>query len=168
MNPTAARPVPPRGCAGAAAHWIALWFGCGLAPVAPGTAGSLAAVAMAAALAKFAGFTGWQVAALGAVLAPPGIWASAREERATGKTDPGSVVVDEVAGQLIAFGGAATMTWPAFAGAFFLFRLFDIWKPFPISRLQSLPGGWGIMADDIVAGIYAALVLCLAGCFNLY
>ncbi len=156
------------GVSGVFARWIALWFGCGLSPVAPGTVGSLAAMAIAIVLARYAGFTPWYFAVLGLVLAPIGIWAATREERACGKTDPGSVVVDEVAGQWIALAGAANLGWPALLGAFALFRLFDIWKPFPIDRLQSLRGGWGIMADDLVAGAYGALVLYAAGCFNLY
>ncbi len=150
------------------ARVIALWFGCGLSPVAPGTVGSLAAVALAVLLAKYAAFAPWRFAVLGLVLIPVGVWAAGFEERACGKTDPGSVVVDEVAGQWIALGGAANLGWPAMLGAFALFRLFDIWKPFPIGRLQSLRGGWGIMADDIVAGAYGALVLYAAGCFNFY
>ncbi|MGE5486643.1 MAG: phosphatidylglycerophosphatase A [bacterium] len=162
---TASKPVTARG---GIAHWIAVWFGCGHAPAAPGTTGSLAAVAIAAALAVFGGLAAWQIAALGVLLIAPGVWASGREEQACGKTDPNSVVVDEVAGQLIAFAGAANLGWPVFAAAFVLFRLFDIWKPFPIDSVQRLPRGWGIMADDVFAGIYAALVLYAAGCFNLY
>lgn len=153
---------------GGLAHWIALWFGCGLAPKAPGTAGSLAAVAMAAALAIFGGLAGWQIGVAGAVLIAPGVWAAGREEQACGKADPNSVVVDEVAGQLVAFGGATSLGWPVFVAAFVLFRLFDIWKPFPVGSLERLPRGWGIMADDVFAGLYAALVLYAAGCFNLY
>ncbi len=166
--PSSHPPLARSGASGKAARWIALWFGCGLSPVAPGTVGSLAAMAIAIVLAKYVAFAPWHFAILGVVLTPAGIWAAAREERASGKTDPGSVVVDEVAGQWIALAGAANLGWPALFGAFALFRLLDIWKPFPIDRLQSLPGGWGIMADDLVAGVYGALVLYAAGCFNLY
>ena len=77
-------------------------------------------------------------------------------------------MVDEVAGQWLAFAGAATLNWKTYLAAFLLFRLFDIWKPAPVRQLESLPGGIGIVADDLGAGAYAALVLFLAGCFNLY
>lgn len=149
-------------------RWIALWFGCGRSPVAPGTAGSLAALGIAFALVRFGGFQAWYFALLAVPFAALGVWAADCEEKCCGKTDPGSCVVDEVVGQWIALAGATSLTWPAWLMAFALFRLFDIWKPFPIDQLQSLRGGWGIMADDVLAGIYAALVLYAAGCFNLY
>jgi len=87
--------------------------------------------------------------------------ASSRMEKTHGK-DPHCVVIDEVVGIQIVLLGAT----PSIAGvvaAFVLFRIFDVWKPYPIDRLQSLPGGWGIVADDVVAGIYARVVLMLAG-----
>jgi phosphatidylglycerophosphatase A len=64
--------------------------------------------------------------------------------------------------------GALPLNWKSYLGAFLLFRLFDIWKPVPVRQLEALPGGLGIVADDVMAGVYAALVLFLAGCFNLY
>lgn len=151
-----------------AGRWIAIWFGCGLSPIAPGTAGSLAALGIGFALVRFAGFQAWHFALLAVPFTALGIWAADCEEKLCGKTDPGSCVVDEVVGQWIALAGATSLAWPAWVIAFALFRLFDIWKPFPIDQLQSLRGGWGIMADDVLAGIYAALVLYAAGCFNLY
>ena len=78
------------------------------------------------------------------------------------------MVVDEVIGQWTALAGAATLNWKSWLAAFLLFRLFDIWKPFPIRKLESLPGGTGIVMDDVMACIYAALVLFTAGWFNLY
>jgi phosphatidylglycerophosphatase A len=91
-----------------------------------------------------------------------GIWAATRTEKITGRKDPGIVVVDEVAGQLITF---LFLPWDSPAWllvvGFFLFRLFDIWKPYPIRRLESLESGLGIMADDVLAGIYAATLLSL-------
>jgi phosphatidylglycerophosphatase A len=77
-------------------------------------------------------------------------------------------VIDEVVGQWIAFAGAVRLNWKSLLAGFLLFRLFDIWKPFPVRRAEALPRGWGILADDIAAGLYAALVLYAAGCFNLY
>jgi phosphatidylglycerophosphatase A len=80
--------------------------------------------------------------------------------------DPGIVVIDEVIGQWIALAGARTLNWKTYLGAFILFRLFDIWKPAPVRQLESLPEGLGIVADDAMAGIYAALVLWLAAWFH--
>ncbi len=86
--------------------------------------------------------------------------ASTHIERSRGK-DPSCVVIDEVVGIQVALVGAEP-TLAGVAAAFFLFRLFDIWKPFPIHRLQSWPGGWGIVADDALAGVYARVVLAAA------
>ena len=78
------------------------------------------------------------------------------------------MVVDEVVGQWIALAGATALNWKSLAAGFVLFRLFDIWKPWPVNRLEDLHGGVGIVADDAMAGFYAAVVLFIAGCFNLY
>ena len=64
--------------------------------------------------------------------------------------------------------GLRVFNWKSWLAAFVLFRLFDIWKPSPVRQLEALPGGWGIVADDLMAGVYAALVLFAAGWFNLY
>jgi phosphatidylglycerophosphatase A len=89
-----------------------------------------------------------------------GIWAATRAEKATQKKDPSIVVVDEVAGQMIALlsGPFWIHTWWSVLSAFILFRLFDIWKPYPIRRLEALESGLGIMADDMLAGVYALIV----------
>jgi phosphatidylglycerophosphatase A len=147
---------------------LATWFGCGYSPKAPGTAGSLAAVAIAVALHRYLGFSAWHFAAMAAVLLLPAVWAAGAVARATGIEDPQFVVVDEVIGQWTALAGAARLNWVAFLAAFALFRLFDIWKPAPVRQLESLPGGWGINLDDVMAGIYGALVLWAAARFNLY
>ncbi|HKE55457.1 MAG TPA: phosphatidylglycerophosphatase A [Pyrinomonadaceae bacterium] len=92
-----------------------------------------------------------------------GIWAASRVEQLDARKDPGKVVVDEVAGQLIALTAvpvALTSWWPTIL-AFLLFRFFDIVKPYPARRLESLKGGLGIMADDVIAGIYAAVGVAL-------
>ena len=82
---------------------------------------------------------------------------------ATGKSDPGEVVVDEVAGQAITFLAIGAIPvkqiWLVAAGGFVLFRLFDITKPWPIRKLETLPKGWGILADDLLAGVYALIAL---------
>jgi phosphatidylglycerophosphatase A len=147
---------------------LATWFGCGYSPVAPGTAGSLAALAIGILLHQYAGFTGWHFLVLAAVLFVPATWAATVTARVKNLKDPQIVVVDEVLGQWIALAGAVTLNWKSYLAAFALFRLFDIWKPPPVRQLEALPAGLGINADDVMAGAYAALVLFLAGCFNLY
>jgi phosphatidylglycerophosphatase A len=97
----------------------------------------------------------------------PAIWAAGETARQAKIKDPQFVVVDEVVGQWLALAGARALNWKAWLAAFLLFRLFDIWKPPPCAN-SKLPGGVGIVADDLMAGLYAALVLFLAGWFNLY
>src|SRR6185369_14269521 len=96
-----------------------------------------------------------------------GIWAASRSEKLLGKKDPSIVVIDEVAGQMIALlsGPFWAPTWWSILTAFILFRLFDIWKPYPIRRFEALESGLGIMTDDLVAGVYALIVnsLLIAG-----
>ena len=150
------------------AHLLATWFGCGRSPWAPGTAGSLGALAIAVALHEWAGFRGWHFALLAAVLFPAAVWSADVAAAAANRKDPGFVVVDEVIGLWLSLAGARVLNWKAFAAAFVLFRAFDIWKPPPVRQLEGLPGGLGINADDAMAGLYAALVLWLAGWFNLY
>jgi phosphatidylglycerophosphatase A len=98
-------------------------------------------------------------------IALAGIWAATRTEKLSGRKDPGKVVIDEVVGQFIALIPVpfvlGTAWWAAIL-AFFLFRFFDIVKPYPARRLESLESGLGIMADDVVAGVYAAMVVAVA------
>jgi phosphatidylglycerophosphatase A len=146
------------------ARALATWFGCGFWPWGPGTLGALAALLIGTSLE-------WrpvEFAAAGFAATLGGVWASAVEARNSGRKDPGHVVVDEVAGQWIAMAGAATVNWKSAAAGFVLFRLFDIWKPAPVRQLERLPGGVGIMADDVMAGVYAALLLHMAGLLHLY
>lgn len=88
-----------------------------------------------------------------------GVWAATRTERVLQRKDPSIVVIDEVAGQMIALlsGPFWFHTWWSILSAFLLFRLFDIWKPYPIRRLEALESGLGIMADDVLAGVYALI-----------
>ncbi len=94
-----------------------------------------------------------------------GVWASRRAAIHFGKSDPRPVVVDEISGQMITYLPVFSVTfvesggWKYVVLGFILFRVFDIWKPWPIRRVEKLPGGWGIMADDWLAGVYAAIVL---------
>ncbi len=87
-----------------------------------------------------------------------GVLAAARVSKTTGNEDPSCVVIDEVAGQLVTFLFVPVRAWTLIAGTV-LFRIFDIWKPFPVRNLEKYENGVGIMADDIAAGVYANLVL---------
>lgn len=147
---------------------IATWFGCGYSPIGPGTAGSLAALAIAYPLAQLGHWRPWYFAVLAVALLPLGIWAAGATAREIKSKDPSIVVVDEVLGQWITLAGAVSLNWKSWLMAFCLFRLFDIWKPPPVRQLEALPSGTGIVADDVMAGIYGALVLFITGCFNLY
>jgi phosphatidylglycerophosphatase A len=92
-----------------------------------------------------------------AVVAGVGIWAAGREEERVGTKDPRAIVIDEVAGMLIAcYGHPRTLPWVL--GLFLAFRVFDVLKPLGIHRLQALPGGLGVVADDLLAGVYANLL----------
>jgi phosphatidylglycerophosphatase A len=97
------------------------------------------------------------LAALAAVVVV-GIWASQRVEAVLGRKDPGVIVIDEVAGMMV-----AVLLLPRTPGvllcAFLLFRLFDIWKPFPAGEAQALRGGFGVVVDDLIAGVYALVLL---------
>ncbi len=91
-----------------------------------------------------------------------GIWASNHSIPLLGNDDPPEAVVDEVMGQLITFCFIPLgLGWPFILAGFLLFRIFDIWKPYPINNLQILPGGLGICVDDIVAGVYAGVCLAI-------
>lgn len=169
-TPPAPGPAAPRP-----AWWIATGFGSGRLRPAPGTWGSLAALLVWAFVFRVLRDHPAPVLVLG--LAAPllmtglGIWASGRVVVETGLEDPGFIVADEWAGQWIALApllfspALASPTWGAWmfhlVAPFLLFRLFDIWKPGPVDAAQSLPGGWGVMLDDVVAGLFAALLTAL-------
>ncbi len=151
-------------------------FGVGYLPLAPGTYGSLVAVGFYAALAS--SFSSFRysaslrspesiVATIHAIILVAflifillGIWAASRSVDLLGNTDAPEAVVDEVIGQLVVFLFIPfTSSWLLIGAGFLLFRLFDIWKPYPIDNLQSLPGGLGVCADDLLAGVYAGVCL---------
>ena len=152
----------------ALARALGTFFYVGYVPKGPGTAGSLGALAIAWVLHEYAGVSALWLAFLGVLLIAPAIWAAGRMAKDTGSKDPQIVVIDEVVGQWITFAGASTLNAKSWIAAFALFRLFDIWKPPPVRQLERIPGGTGIVLDDAMAGIYAALVLYGAGWFNLY
>jgi len=140
--------------------WIATFFGIGWIRVAPGTFGSAAALPFGWLLVA----RGWPAVAAGVIVATfLGVWASGKHARRVGIYDPSECVIDEVAGQWLALLPiplmARTDDWWLYAMAFALFRLFDIVKPWPVSAAERLPGGWGVMMDDVLAGLAAALVL---------
>jgi phosphatidylglycerophosphatase A len=134
---------------------LALWFGCGRVPIAPGTAGTLGALPLYLLLRPL-GVGAVGLAAL--VITAVGIWAGTRVSRATGLKDPQIVVIDEVAGVLVTW-MAAPRTWAGVAAGFVLFGVFDQLKPFPARRAERLPEGWGIVLDDVLAGLWGAAAL---------
>jgi len=144
---------------------VSTWFGAGFLPIAPGTWGSLAAIPIAHAIVFFWGV--WGLAGFAAAVAVIGTHASHETARLRGVKDPGEVVVDEVAGQAIALlpvyalvpGDAVVLRISSILAAFFLFRILDVWKPGPIGWLERLPGGFGIMADDLLGGAVAAAIV---------
>jgi phosphatidylglycerophosphatase A len=131
-------------------------FGIGRSPAAPGTVASIVALPIAWIVMKLGGPVALVVLAL--ITAAFGMWACDVYARATGTHDPSECVIDELAGQFIAC-AFAPLSLPAFALAFVLFRLFDISKLWPISAAERLRGGLGIMADDLVAGLFAGLIV---------
>lgn len=147
---------------------LATWFGCGYFPWGPGTVGSLAGLAIAALVQWQLGGTRQFLLGVTLILLMPSVWAATKAALLSEKEDPGLVVVDEVLGQWVTLLGATAYNPISFVAAFFLFRLFDIWKPGPIRRLEKLPGGYGIMADDIAAGAVGALILYTGGILRLY
>jgi len=142
---------------------LVTWFGSGWLPWAPGTWGSLAALPFAWLIASYGGPGALALAAL--ALFALGCWASDIAVRETRTADPAWIVIDEVVGQWLTL-LAAPFNFFGYAVAFVLFRLFDIWKPWPVSWAdRKLTGGFGIMADDVLAAIYAALVLLIGRAF---
>lgn len=134
---------------------VATGLGSGYAPIAPGTAGS--AVGLLLFWPLYTQPAVIQVAAV-AILFVVGVVASTRVARGLGIEDPGIVVVDEVVGMWTSLLFLPLSPATAIAG-FVLFRIMDVFKPYPARQFESLPGGWGIMTDDLMAGIYANLLL---------
>lgn len=151
---------------------IATVFYVGYLRPAPGTWGSLAALPVAYVIAALGGFWGLVICTLAVFFA--GVWATAEMTKGQDDHDPSEIVIDEVAGQWIALmpviwgatnhGVALTALWPGWLAGFVLFRLFDIWKPGPVGWADRRGDAMGVMLDDVIAGIFAALgVALLAG-----
>ncbi len=143
------------------AVWIATCFGVGYCPVAPGTAGSAAGVVLFAGLSRLSPMLYLFTTAALTFL---GIWAAEEFSRQSGTHDDGRIVIDEVAGQLLAlaplvFAGRRGSV-PLVVTGFVLFRVFDVWKPGPVRWLErNLSGGAGVVMDDVLAGAFAAVVV---------
>jgi phosphatidylglycerophosphatase A len=131
--------------------FVATGAGSGYAPIAPGTAGSAVGLLLYALLVQLPG-PGFVLAVAATTLV--GIWAAGRAEEEFGKKDDGRITVDEVAGMLVSL-VALPVRLDVAVAAFFLFRFFDIAKPPPVRGLERLQGGVGVVADDLVAGLYA-------------
>lgn len=144
------------------AIWIATAGGAGYFPVAPGTAGSLVGVAVVVGLAQWPLPHAGSIAVLAAAslaLFALGVWGAGEAEKFFGRVDPGQVVMDEVVGQMLTFLLMPHATWKWLVGGFLLFRALDIVKPFPARQAERFPRGWGIMLDDVVAGLYGMALL---------
>ncbi|HET9854800.1 MAG TPA: phosphatidylglycerophosphatase A [Methylomirabilota bacterium] len=133
---------------------LASAFGAGYAPVASGTVGSFVTVVAIWLLPV----TPQRILVALIAVTVVGVWAGSRVERVLGRKDPGIIVIDEVAGMLLSV-ILLPPTIPALVTAFLLFRLFDIWKPFPARESQVLTGGVGVMVDDLIAGLYALVLV---------
>ena len=139
------------------AGWLACGFGSGLAPVAQGTFGSLAAILPWLLLRQLAWPLNVLIIVIGFAI---GVWVCDVASRTLGVDDHRSLVWDEFIGQWIALLPALVAPWWAIAMGFALFRLFDVWKPWPIRYVdRHVKGGLGVMVDDVIAGLFAAAVL---------
>ncbi len=154
-GPIAIDEAADRGGVNGLAWMLSLWFGCGLVPYAPGTAGTLGALPLYWWVRPY-GLVA--LASTAAVVSVAGVWSSSRVARASGLKDPQFICVDEVAGVLVTLLGAPPSATGVLAG-FLLFRIFDWIKPFPARAFERLPGGLGIVCDDLAAGAWGAAVL---------
>ena len=151
------------------AFLVATFFGIGTLGPGPGTWGSAAAVLIWAGVEGFvqSNLQSLLLAAMIVMAVAIGIPAATRVARASGKKDPGFVVIDEVAGQWITL-LFIPVTWKTLLAGFILFRGFDILKPPPVRQMERLPEGTGIVVDDVAAGLYALLVMQLVLHFGLF
>ena len=159
---TVSTPKPPNPSFWRPPILLATWFGAGVLPVMPGTWGSLAALPFAWVLHMKFGANGLAIATT--IVLAIGVWAADVYAKEIDDDDPGAVVIDEVAGQWLTLALAAPLDPLFYAAGFLLFRVFDILKPWPVNWADDqLKGGLGIMADDIIAAGYAAIVLVSLG-----
>lgn len=140
------------GLSGKTCLVLSTWFGSGLLPAAPGTFGTLAAVPLIILLSYLAT---WLRASVVVIVVAVAIWSAGLAQDLLKTEDPSQIVIDEVAGFLLAM-VLLPFSWSILGLTFILFRIFDIFKPFPVRQLESLRGGAGIVMDDLMAGVYAA------------
>jgi phosphatidylglycerophosphatase A len=161
-------PMTPAPVCPSWSRLTATFFGVGYLKPGPGTWGSLATMLLWAVVSSRIAIDMRVWGTLGAamVVTALGIPAATLTARAYAQKDPHFVVIDEVAGQLVALIGVP-LAWKTFLAGFILFRIFDMWKPFPIRRLERLPEGTGIVVDDLAAGVYALIVMHLLLHFGL-
>ncbi|MBS0266161.1 MAG: phosphatidylglycerophosphatase A [Planctomycetes bacterium] len=157
QSPSPSNPASGGNLGGRLALFLATGFGVGLIPFAPGTWGSLLGLPLAWLMQQLPTWVQWGTPAFCFLIGAPLCGIGARQ---LGKEDPGAVVLDEIAAFSVVFLCVPLTSTSAVVG-FALFRLFDITKPWPAKRLEHLPGGWGIMADDYAAGAYAGGLLWL-------
>lgn len=153
------------------ACFLGSFFYAGFLPVAPGTVGTAAGLVWFLILKRVApelvpasaGEAGWAFAAFMAAFFGIGVWACSRMETALGRPDPPEAVIDEAFSVFVTFAfipvAGRAGGWILILAGFVFNRIFDILKPVPVRNLEGLPGGWGIMADDVAAGVYANLCL---------
>lgn len=144
-----------------AIKFLACGFGFGLAPVAPGTIGTLAGIPICLLFLPIAWF--WRLPFV-LVLTVLSVYIAGRAEEIYQKKDDQRIVIDEIVGFQVTM-LPVTITALHLCAGFVLFRIFDILKPFPLKKLQDLPGGWGVVLDDVGAGIYAGALLMLLSAY---
>jgi phosphatidylglycerophosphatase A len=155
--------------------WLAQGFGLGRIPLAPGTFGSVAGVLWFGLLLATGTFWLFAAGTLGALALS--VWLCGEAEKTLGQKDPGSVVLDEIAALPVCFWAWVAIqfwktgslpgfawffsarTWPTTLGLFVAFRFFDVTKPWPVHQSQSLPGGWGVTIDDVLAAVYVNILV---------
>lgn len=155
--------------------WLAQGFGIGRIPVAPGTFGSVVGLLWFGMLLLAGNLWGFLLGTIISVALS--VWLCGVGEKVLKQTDPGSVVFDEIAAIPICFLGWIVVllcgkgvfpkpdyfispgVWPLTIGVFVLFRIFDVWKPWPVRQSQALPGGWGVTTDDVLAAVYVNVVV---------
>jgi len=140
------------------AVWIATFGGLGYFPVAPGSVGAAASIAAVVALSRLPITNGWLSVLVGVtatVIFAAGVPAATGAESYFRRKDPGHVVIDEVVGQMVTLLAAPRAEWKGLLAAYLLFRAIDVIKPFPARRLEHLKGGWGILLDDVAAGLWS-------------
>ena len=157
--------------------WIAQGFGVGRIPLAPGTFGSVVGMLWFGLLLMTGNLWLFSAGTIAAIALS--VWLCGAAEKTLGQTDPGSVVLDEIAAMPVCYAGwvailvwktgampgaanfFSTRTWPLTLGVFAAFRFFDVAKPWPVFQSQALHGGWGVTIDDVLAAIYVNLVMLL-------